>query len=379
VSRRGHFITPGWPPGHANLFHLAVPGGKWHTADRQPGPGGQGGQPAFADPVPAAAGPARVRGDQQPGGPRVVPAAAHLPPAADGLHREDGGVVVDAGVHPAGVAGDVVDPARDRLLDIWAGEQAVARHRHRVALGAPLPAAHRQPAQLLPLLGVHADHRLAGRPVVPALPVDVPELRAPVRVPTSLQRLGVALQAEAIAAQQAAHRGRRHPMPPPGQLAGQLPQRPGRPPQRRFRVAALVRLHQRQQRSHQAGIQARGALAAPAAAPHPPLSERLPPPPEPEDARADGGLADPGHPGHGPHPAMPQQPRPGRQQQPPLPLVQVRHQHLEPHRQPIADPGRDAHTTTSNHQHQDNTLFLYGFRAPGNAARPRRAARRRSR
>ena len=58
---------------------------------------------------------------------------------------------------------------------------------------------------------------------------------------------------------------------------------------------------------------------------------------------------------------MPQQPGLGRQQQPPLPLVQMRHQHLEPQRELIADLGRDAHSTRSNHQYQGNTLFLYGF------------------
>ena len=70
--------------------------------------------------------------------------------------------------------------------------------------------------------------------MVLGLLVDVPELRVPVRVLVPLQRLGVALQAEAILAQQAADRRRRHRMPLPGQLASQMPQRLGRPPQRRF-------------------------------------------------------------------------------------------------------------------------------------------------
>jgi hypothetical protein len=60
--------------------------------------------------------------------------------------------------------------------------------------------------------------------MVLGLLVDVPELRVPVRVLVSLQRLGVALQAEAVLAQQAAGHGRRHRMPPPGQLARQVPQ-----------------------------------------------------------------------------------------------------------------------------------------------------------
>ena len=46
-------------------------------------------------------------------------------------------------------------------------------------------------------------------------------------------------------------------------------------------------------------------------------------------------------------------------------LVQMRQQHLEPQQELIAGLGRDAHTTRSNHQYEDNTLFLYGFCVPG--------------
>src|ERR1035441_9561937 len=31
-----HFIAPGWPPGHAYLFHLEVPGGKCSTVTFTP-------------------------------------------------------------------------------------------------------------------------------------------------------------------------------------------------------------------------------------------------------------------------------------------------------------------------------------------------------
>src|SRR6266540_1816429 len=63
----------------------------------------------------------------------------------------------------------------------------------------------------------------------------------------ALQRLDGALQAEPVLAQQSADRGRRDAMSLPGQLLGQMPQGLGRPPQRRHRIAALVRLHQRVQ------------------------------------------------------------------------------------------------------------------------------------
>ena len=288
--------------------------------------------------------------------------------------------MIDAHVHPAGVAGDVVDPVRDRLLHIRAGEEAVILHRYGLAFRAPLPPAHRQPAQLLPLLGVHADHRLARRLVICGLLADVPELRIPVRMLFPLQDLGVALQAEPVVPQQPAHRGRRRPVPLPAQLTSQMPQRLGRPPQRRLRVASLIRLHQRQQRRDQVAVQLRGALASPAAAPHLPLGERRLTGLQLEHARADRRLADPRDLGHGPDPAVPQQPGLSSQQQPPLTLVQMRQQHLEPHRQLIADSGRNAHTTTSNHQSGGDTLFLYGFIARGTSwPRSRPGCRPRSR
>jgi hypothetical protein len=214
---------------------------------------------------------------------------------------------------------------------------------------------------LLPLLGVHADHRLASRLVICGLLADVPELRITVRMLFPLQDLGVALQAEPVIPQHPAHRGRRHPVPLPAQLTGQMPQRLGRPPQRRHRVASLIRLHQRQQRRDQVTVQIRGALAPAAATPNPPLPERRLTGLQLEHARSDRRLADAGDHGDSPDPAVPQQPGLSRQQQPPLTLVQVRQQHLEPHRQLIADLGRNAHSTTSNHESGDNSLFLYSF------------------
>ena len=64
-------------------------------------------------------------------------------------------------------------------------------------------------------------------------------------------------------------------MPLPGQLGGQVPQRLGRPPQRRLRITPLIRLDQRQQRRDQPRIQLPGALAAPALPPCPAIRERI--------------------------------------------------------------------------------------------------------
>ena len=150
-------------------------------------------------------------------------------------------------------------------------------------------------------------------------------------------------------------------MPPPDQLGGQAPQRLGRPPQRRLRVTAFIRLNQRQQRRDQPGIQLCGALAPPALASGTADRERILALLQLEDALADGALAHPRHLGNGPDPAMPQQPCLGRQQQPPLPLVQMRQQHLEPQRQLIPGFGQDRHTATSNPRPRTTVLFLYNF------------------
>ncbi len=187
--------------------------------DRQPCFGGQGGQLALPYPVAVAVGAAGIGGDQQPGGARVVESAARGPPPADGLDGEHRGVVVDPDVDPAGVAGDVVDAVGDRLLDIRAAEEeVVVLHLNRLALGVPFPPRHRQVPQLLPLLRVHADHRLAVLLVVGDLLVDVVELAIPIRVLGAFPRLGVALQAEARRLQQSTHRRGRHRVPLPGQL-----------------------------------------------------------------------------------------------------------------------------------------------------------------
>jgi hypothetical protein len=48
--------------------------------------------------------------------------------------------VVDADVDPAAVAGEVLDPVRDGLLDVWTGEEAVVVFDlDGLAGGAPLP------------------------------------------------------------------------------------------------------------------------------------------------------------------------------------------------------------------------------------------------
>jgi hypothetical protein len=145
----------------------------------------------------------------------------------------------------------------------------VAEHQDGLPAGAPLLARVGELADQFLLLGVHADHRVGGILMLLDLLVYIPELRVPVRVPLAFEGLGVALQAEALGPQQVTDGVGADRVAPAGQLARQVAGGLRRPPQRRHRVAALVRLHQGQQRREQARVQVGGPLAAPARPPDP--------------------------------------------------------------------------------------------------------------
>ena len=124
----------------------------------------------------------------------------------------------------------------------------------------------------------------------------------------------------------------------PGQLLGQVPQRLGRPPQRRHRIAPLIRLHQPEQGRGQLRVVLVGALASTAGPARPPDRQRVLAGLQLGDAPAHRGRADPARLGDRADPAMPQQPSLGRQRQSLLTLVQMRQQHLEPCGQADREP-----------------------------------------
>jgi hypothetical protein len=129
--------------------------------------------------------------------------------------------------------------------------------------------------------------------VVLDLLVEVAELGIPVGVLGAFERLGV----------------------------GQVPQRVGRPPQRRHRVAALVRLHQRQQGRDELRVLPGGWPAAPTRPADATGRQRRLAGRQLNDALADGRLADASHLRDRAHATMPQQPRLDRQRQALLALV----------------------------------------------------------
>src|SRR6516164_5383071 len=81
--------------------------------DVQAGLAGQLAQAGLPGPGPVAVRSAGIGGDQQHPGTGVVVPAAGGPPAAQGLDRELGGVVIDPDADPPGVTGQVIYPVRN--------------------------------------------------------------------------------------------------------------------------------------------------------------------------------------------------------------------------------------------------------------------------
>jgi hypothetical protein len=128
-----------------------------------------------------------------------------------------------------------------------------------------------------------------------------------------------------------------------GELIGQVPQRLGRPPQRRHRIATLVRLHQRQQGWDEIRVLPGGGPASPTRPADTTRRHRHLAGFQLNDTLADRRLADAGHLRDRAHPTVPQQPRLHRQRQALLALVQVRQQRLEPGGELLTDLHRYAH------------------------------------
>jgi hypothetical protein len=161
------------------LFHFEVPGGRWHTVISSPVSAANAASSAFDARV--AVGPAAVCADQQRGRGRVAVLAHRVPPVADALHGERGGVVVDPDRDPADVGGQVVDAVRDGLAQLGVFE-VVHVDLLGGPLGRPFLAAVLELADQLFLLGVHADHRLARGERGRGPLVEVAELAVPVGV-----------------------------------------------------------------------------------------------------------------------------------------------------------------------------------------------------
>jgi len=176
-----------------------------------------------------------------------------FPPAPNAGRREIGRVVIDPHIHPALVVRDIVDSVWNRLAQLLI-EEIVDADFFRLALRVPFLAWIPEVAHQFLLFRVHRDHRLATLLKAHGLSVDVLKLSIAVRMLIAFPRLAVGLQAVARFVQQPRHRAITDAMTPTTQLVRQLTSTLTGPTQRRFRIAARQRFHQRFQGGHQRRI-----------------------------------------------------------------------------------------------------------------------------
>jgi hypothetical protein len=307
-------------------------GGPWRQVthgDRQPGLIGKPGQLRLPCPDPVAVGPAGVGTDQQPGGLGIGEPADLLPPTPQRLDRERRGVVVGPDADPAAVAPKVVDPIRDGLAQGGIGE-VVDVDLFGLARRLPLPATVGEAPDQLLLLGVHAHHRLAGGQMLLGLLVEVAELGVTVGMLGALQGLGRPLQPVALLLEQPADGVVADRVALGGERLGQLSGGLAGPAQRAVGVAAGVGLHQPVQCRQQTRIGVAPPLGTLVLADAPPRVGRLVQLGCATADRRPGRLGQPRDPAD---PAIAQCPGRRAEQQPTLPLGQVRRDQGEGRRQ----------------------------------------------
>ena len=143
------------------------------------------------------------------------------------------------------------------------GSTNVHLDRLGLALGLPLLALVLEGPDQFFLLGVHADHRVAGGEMLGGAVVEVGELGVTVRVIRPLDRFDVGLQAESLGLEEFRHRRWRNLVPRSRHRFGQPAHRFRRPPAV-LRIAPRAGLDQRQQRRDHARIGLGDRFAAPA-------------------------------------------------------------------------------------------------------------------
>ena len=246
------------------------------VADRNPQPQlvGQALQLQLPQAAATAVGATPVARHQQPPGPRIGRLPHFPPPAPQRFHREFRGVVVHPDADPPDVRRHVVDPVRDCLAQLLVGE-IMHLHLLRLPLRPPLPPpVPVRPHQLL-LLRVDRHNRLAPALELLHPPVDVQELRVPVRMLPPFQRLAIRLQAVTQHVQQAIDRSLAHGVPFRPQLLRQPGCAAAGPAQRPHRVPARHRIELALQRLGQLRVPLRQPLATASRTPQPlPLTWR---------------------------------------------------------------------------------------------------------
>ncbi len=131
-------------------------------------------------------------------------------------------------------------------------------------LGVPLAAAIAELAHQFLLLGIDRDHGLPLLLERLGPPVDVLELRIPIRVRAPLERLAVGLETVAQVMEEAVDRPLTHRMPLRLECRRQLGRTLAGPPQERHRVATGHRIDQGFQGTDEVRIMRPQWLASPA-------------------------------------------------------------------------------------------------------------------
>src|SRR3984893_13010379 len=111
----------------------------------------------------------------------------------------------------------VIGPVRNGLA-LAQARKVVRQYPRRLSLSLPGPARIAKGSNLLFFLGIDRDHRIPTPPERLRLPVDVAELRIPIRMLFPLDALDIALQGVPHLPQTTAHRHRTHRMSLSGQL-----------------------------------------------------------------------------------------------------------------------------------------------------------------
>jgi hypothetical protein len=151
--------------------------------------------------------------------------------------------VVHPHADPPRVAGQIVDPVRDRF-PVLRDEEIVHPHRRGLPFRPPLATGVLEVADQFLLLRVDRDDRLGRRLEPPDLLVDVPELGVAIGMGRPFAGLAIGLQTVARRRQQFRHQLPADLMPHTLQARRQLADTLRGPAQRRHRIARRRGLHQ---------------------------------------------------------------------------------------------------------------------------------------
>ena len=225
------------------LFHFEVPGGKWQTSISSSVSSASFCSSIFHSLGPVAVRTAAVGGDRQPRNVRIALRAEVLPPAADRVDRELGGVVIDPDVDVPLIELEVIHAVGDCLAELLVLEVMDADPL-RLPFEAPFAPWVLEIADQLLLLGIHADHRPPRRDRRRGGLIDVRKLRVTIGMRSPFLGLHVGLQRVAQQPHERRDGSEVHVVTHLTQRAGDLPHALRRPAQQRLRIPTRVRIDQ---------------------------------------------------------------------------------------------------------------------------------------